>query len=129
MSDKARILLVDDEAVLSRMVAIRLESAGYEVVTAADGPQALERAKKLEPDLIILDLMLPKLDGYNVCRLLKYDSQYNKIPILILTARTMAKDIKLATDCGADGYLTKPFEGKVLLQRVRELLEKNQAEP
>lgn len=128
MPDKARILLVDDEAVLTRMVSIRLVSAGYEVVTAADGKQALGQAKRLKPDLIILDLMLPKMDGYNVCRLLKYDAHYSKIPVLILTARTMDKDIRLAIDCGADAYLTKPFDAKVLLDRVKQLLEKAQVE-
>lgn len=128
MPDKAKILLVDDEPALARIVGMRFEAAGYEVVTAGDGQQALEKTKRLKPDLIILDLMLPKLDGYNVCRLLKYDAQYSKIPVLILTARALSKDMRLATDCGADGYLTKPFDAKELLEKVKELLAKAQAE-
>lgn len=123
MSDNARILLVDDEPDLVQLVSMRLQGVGYEVTPAYDGQEALDRVKESKPDLIILDLMLPKMDGYKVCRLLKFDERYQKIPVLIFTARAQAEDIKLAMDCGADAYLTKPFEALVLLEKLKELLE------
>lgn len=122
MPEKPRILLVDDEPDLVQMVSIRLTAAGYEVIPAYDGQQALEEVKQARPNLIILDLMLPRVDGYKVCRLLKFDERYRAIPILIFTARAQAEDIQLATECGADAYLTKPFEAKMLLAKLQELL-------
>ena len=122
MTDKVRILLVDDEPDLVKLVSVRLVSAGYDIVTAYDGQQALEQVKLQKPSLIILDLMLPKLDGYKVCRLLKFDERYKNIPILIFTARAQVEDIQLATHCGADAYLTKPFDAKMLLDKLKELL-------
>ena len=119
---KAHILLVDDEPDLVQMVSVRLKAAGYEVSTAHDGQEALEKVKGSSPDLMILDLMLPKLDGYKVCRLLKLDDRTRGIPILIFTARAQVEDVTLATECGADAYLTKPFEAKVLLSKLQELL-------
>ena len=119
---KARILLVDDEPDLAQMVSVRLKAAGYEVSTAYDGQEALEKVKESRPDLMILDLMLPKLDGCKVCRLLKFDERTRGIPILIFTARAQVEDVTLATECGADSYLTKPFEAKVLLAKLQELL-------
>ena len=119
---KTRILLVDDEPDLVQMVSARLKAVGYEISTAYDGQEALERVKESRPDLMILDLMLPKLDGYKVCRLLKFDERTRDIPILIFTARTQVEDVTLATECGADAYLTKPFEAKVLLSKLQELL-------
>lgn len=119
---KTRLLLVDDEPDLVQMVSVRLKAAGYEVSTAYDGQEALEKVKESHPDLMILDLMLPKLDGYKVCRLLKLDERTRGIPILIFTARAQVEDVTLATECGADAYLTKPFEAKVLLGKLQELL-------
>ena len=122
MEEKQRILLVDDEPDLVQMISLRLKSVGYEVVTACDGQEALEQVKQTKPDLLILDLMLPKLDGYKVCRLLKFDERTKELPILIFTARAQEQDIKLASECGADAYLTKPFEAKVILGKLQELL-------
>ena len=122
MEKKTCILLVDDEPDLVQMVSFRLTASGYEVITAFDGQQALDQVKKGKPDLIILDLMLPKLDGYKVCRLLKFDERTKSIPVLIFTARAQVEDVTLATECGADAYLTKPFEAKVLLDKLQELL-------
>jgi len=119
---KIRLLLVDDEPDLVQMVSVRLKAAGYEISTAYDGQEALEKVRESQPDLIILDLMLPKLDGYKVCRLLKFDERTRAIPILIFTARAQVEDVTLATECGADAYLTKPFEAKVLLSKLQELL-------
>lgn len=122
MEKKVRILLVDDEPDLVQMVSVRLSASGYEVVPAYDGQQALDQVKQVKPDLIILDLMLPKLDGYKVCRLLKFDERTKGIPVLIFTARAQVEDVTLATECGADAYLTKPFEARALLGKIQELL-------
>jgi len=119
---KIRILLVDDEPDLVKMVSLRLAAADYEITKAYNGQEALEKVKETPPDLIILDLMLPGLDGYKVCRLLKSDERTHSIPILIFTARARVKDVTLATECGADAYLTKPFEAKTLIMKVHELL-------
>lgn len=120
---KKRILLVDDEPELVDMVKIRLESNGYEVSTAYEGQEALDKARKVKPDLIILDLMLPKIDGYKVCRLLKFDEKYKHIPILMFTARAQDSDKKIGAEVGADDYVTKPFEPQVLLGKIKELLK------
>lgn len=118
-----RILVVDDERELVMAVQIRLKQAGYEVLTACDGQEALDKAHQEKPDLIILDLMLPKMDGYKVCGLLKSDSRYAKIPIIIFTAKVQEEDIKIGKEVGADEYITKPFEHQVLLDKIKELLK------
>ena len=122
--DKKRILLVEDEKDMVYAVTLQLEANGYEVLSAYDGREGLGKAKKEKPDLIILDLMLPKMDGYTVCGLLKADTRYTKIPIVMFTARAQESDIKLGEELGADAYITKPFEPQVLLSKIRELLEK-----
>ena len=110
-----RILLVDDEANLVEMIKMRLEANNYEVLTAYDGQEALQKAQKEKPDLIILDLMLPKMDGYKVCGLLKKDARYSKIPIIMFSARAQEEDKKLGEEVGAEAYITKPFEPNTLL--------------
>jgi len=118
-----RILLVDDEKDLVETVAFRLEATGYEVIKAYDGQEALDKAKKEKPNLIILDLMLPKMDGYKVCRLLKFDEKYKSIPIILFTARAQEEDKKLGEQVGADAYITKPFEPEALLGKIKELIK------
>ncbi|MBU0548213.1 MAG: response regulator [Candidatus Omnitrophica bacterium] len=118
-----KILLVDDEPHIIMMLENRMKHAGYEVITACDGPEALTRAQKEKPDLIILDLMLPKLDGYKVCRMLKFDEKYKHIPIIMLSARAQEVDKKMGETVGADGFVTKPFEPQVLLGKVKDLLK------
>lgn len=115
---KGRILAVDDSPTVLQMITAILESGGYEVITATDGSEALNAARTQSPDLIVLDVMLPKVDGYKVCRLLKYDQQYRHIPIIMLTAK--AEDQQMATGIrtGADQYLTKPVEPERLLEAV-----------
>ena len=117
-----RILIVDDEVQLVEMIKLRLEAAGYEVITAYDGQAGLEKAKKEKPDLIILDLMLPKMDGYKVCGLLKNDARYSGIPIIMFTARAQEEDMRLGKDLGAEEYVTKPFDPKVLITKIKEQL-------
>ena len=121
--DKKRILVVDDEIELVEMLTIRLEANDYEVFAAYDGQEGLDKARTLKPDLIILDLMLPKLDGYKVCRMLKFDEKYKQIPVILFTARAQESDIKLGKEVGADAYLTKPFEPDILLGKIEELLK------
>jgi DNA-binding response OmpR family regulator len=116
------ILLVDDEKDLLEVVKIRLEASGYKVLTALDGQEGFNLAKREKPDLIILDLMLPKIDGYKVCRMLKFDEKYKKIPVILFTARAQESDEKLGYECGADAYITKPFDPKILLAKIEELL-------
>ena len=116
------ILIVDDEKDLVSMVKMRLEAVGYNTIEAYDGQEALSKAQNENPDLIILDLMLPKMDGYKVCRMLKFDSRYKSIPIILFTARVQDSDKELGKEVGADAYLTKPFEPEVLLSKIEELL-------
>ena len=120
---KKKLLVVDDEKELVDLLRIRLEMNGYEVVTAYDGQEGLEKAKAEKPDLIILDLMLPKMDGYKVCALLKKDNRFNHIPIILFTAKAQEADIKLGQEVGAEGYLTKPYIPETLLAEIRRLLE------
>ena len=117
-----RILIVDDEVQLVEMVKMRLEAAGYEIISAYDGQEGFDKAKKDKPDLIILDLMLPKMDGYKVCGLLKNDARYSKIPIIMFTARVQEEDARLGKDLGAEEYVTKPFDPKTLLLKIKKLL-------
>jgi DNA-binding response OmpR family regulator len=120
-----RILVVDDEQDILLLLQRRLESSGYEVITACTGQDGLEKARTEAPDLIILDLMLPGLDGYQICGILKHDRRYMKMPILVLTARAQLKDYELGMKVGADAYVTKPFEPQSLLIKIEELLSKN----
>ncbi len=121
--DKKRILVVDDEQQLIKAVQIRLEQAGYEVISANDGMEALIKARRDKPDLILLDLMLPKMDGYKVSALLKRDEKYKNIPIIMLTARSQESDEKLGLEVGANAFITKPFQHKVVLAKIKELLK------
>ena len=121
---KNKILLVEDEAAIVDMVKRRLEAHEYEVIVAVDGVEGLDKARKENPDLIILDLMLPKMDGCKVNALLKCDEKYKHIPIIIFTACAIEKDEKLGFEYGADAYITKPFDAQALLAKIKELLEK-----
>jgi DNA-binding response OmpR family regulator len=116
-----KILLVDDEPTLLDTLAYNLRGSGYHVVTAADGVSALEQARSESPDLIILDLMLPELDGLTVCRSLR---QVSDTPILVLTARTGELDKIVGLESGADDYMTKPFSLGELQARIRALLRR-----
>jgi DNA-binding response OmpR family regulator len=119
-----KILVVDDEVDLVETVRFPLEIEGFNVLVSYNGEDALSQARKEKPDLIILDLMLPKLDGYKVCRLLKFDERYKHIPILMLTAKTQEKDKILGKETGANEYITKPFEMDHLIEKVKAYLSK-----
>ena len=121
MSD-LKVLLVDDEQDLVDSLKQDLQVQGYIVLTAQDGNSALELARNEMPQLILLDLMLPGLDGYRVLKLLKSDERYRKIPVLVITARADVSDLTQAIECGADGCLVKPLKLDVLLDRVHALI-------
>lgn len=119
-----KILVVDDEAVLLETIVYNLEQAGYQVITAADGASALEAAHREQPDLIILDLMLPVIDGLEVCRKLRREDAMSNTLILMLTAKSEEIDKVVGLEVGADDYVTKPFGRHELLARVRALLRR-----
>ena len=104
------------------MVGKRLEVEGFEVIVAMDGQEGLQKAQTEQPHLIILDLMLPKLNGYEVCTMLKQDTRYQKIPVLMFTAKAQDKDEKLGMECGANAYMRKPFRAPELVVQIRALL-------
>lgn len=123
---KPKILIVDDEADTVEVLEYNLRGAGYEVFTAADGQSALARARTRLPDLIVLDIMLPGLDGLEVCKKLRTDPKTQNIPVIMLTAKTAEIDRVLGLELGADDYVTKPFSHRELLLRVKGLLRRRE---
>src|SRR5271157_6359828 len=115
------VLVVEDEPALQETLVYNLEKEGYRVEAAGDGRAALETARRLNPDLVILDIMLPLLDGFEVCKILRRESS---VPILMLTARDDEIDRVVGLEVGADDYLTKPFSMRELLARVKALLRR-----
>src|SRR5919199_4087229 len=122
MRTPPRILAVDDTPENLDILRMRLEAHGYEVVTAADGEEGLARARALQPDLILLDIMMPKRDGISVLKELKQDETLPFVPVILVTAKADARDIVAGLDAGGDDYLTKPFDHAALLARVRSML-------
>ena len=119
-----KILIVDDEEDVLELVRYNLDKNGYKVETAATGEQALAKARAKPPDLIILDLMLPGIDGLDVCKRLKNDTKTQNIPVIMLTAKGEETDIVTGLELGADDYVTKPFSPKVLVARIRRVLQR-----
>jgi two-component system, OmpR family, alkaline phosphatase synthesis response regulator PhoP len=117
-----KILVVDDQENIARIVRMMLENKGFATSWAGDGAEALRLAKSEEPDLILLDVMLPKIDGFKVCRLLKFDKKYSHIPIVLLTAKSSPGDKQTGREVGADYYLEKPFQPVQLIQVIEQLL-------
>lgn len=117
-----KILVVDDENELLKALSIRLKTSGYEVITASDGQEGLEKAKSQSPDLIVLDILMPKMDGYEVCRMLKFDEKYKSIPVIMLTAKAQDIDKAMGKKVGADDYITKPFETQDLVDKIKKHL-------
>ncbi len=118
----AKILVVDDEKDTVSALKVRLESMGFEVIPAYDGIEALAQARSALPDAILLDIMLPKLDGYKVCRMLKFDEKFKHIPIIIMTAKAEESHRRLGADVGADAYFAKPLKTDELVNKLKELL-------
>jgi two-component system, OmpR family, alkaline phosphatase synthesis response regulator PhoP len=122
MSEGPLILVADDDEDIVTLVRIRLEGAGYRVVTASNGERALDLARSERPSLAVLDAMMPQLDGYGVVRAVRADPELAGMRVLMLSARVHADDIGRGLDAGADEYLAKPFRAARLLEVVRELL-------
>ena len=129
MQRKKKILIVDDEKQLVSLVSLHMKMSGYEVLSAKDGEEALAIAKEEVPDLIILDLMLPKIDGWEVCKRLRAESKIGDIPVIMLTARSEAGDKLRGFECGADDYVTKPFSPRELVARVKRVLARAEKGP
>lgn len=119
-----KILIVDDEPNITKLMESRLRANGYEVVTACDGQEGLDKAKEEKPDLIILDVTMPKFNGYEVCHMLRSDKLYDSIPIVMLTASGQATDIQKGMEKGADAYISKPFKSIILLGIINGLIRK-----
>ena len=117
-----KILIVDDEADIIEILQFMLEANGYECVTAMDGEEGLKLAREISPDLIILDVMMPKINGYKISRLLKYDNKYKDIPIIMVTARSQLEDKAIGEETGVNEYITKPFELDTIVKKVEEYL-------
>ncbi len=126
---KPRILVIDDDPAIAELVAINLEMAGYDVTQATDGIKGQALAVQLIPDLIMLDLMLPQVDGFTICQRLRRDERTADIPVLMLTALSQTQDKVEGFNAGADDYLTKPFELEEMLARVRALLRRTDRIP
>ena len=118
-----RILIADDETDIVETLQFMLEVEGFECLTAYNGEDALNLAKREMPDLLILDVMMPKINGYKVCSLLKFDAKYKNIPILMVTARSQEEDKMIGEETGADEYITKPFEINDVVEKVKKYLE------
>jgi two-component system alkaline phosphatase synthesis response regulator PhoP len=122
----SRILVVDDDPAIVKLVRAYLEQAGYQVLVAYDGNKALHIARHDKPDLVVLDLMLPEMDGWDVCRALRKESE---VPVIMLTARVEESDKLVGLELGADDYVTKPFSPRELVARVRTVLRRAQGMP
>ena len=118
-----KILIVDDEQDIVESLKFVLETSDYTCYCAYDGEEGLRLAKEIQPDLIILDVMMPKINGFKISRLLKFDNKYKNIPILMLTARSQEEDKLIGEETGADEYITKPFELDYVLKKVDEYLK------
>lgn len=121
-NSKKTLLIIDDDQELVSLLKMRFELEGYNILTAYDGEDGLHAAREKKPDLVILDVMMPQMDGFHVCRLLKFDLKTDRTPIILLTARTTPKDQTIGQDVGSNFYLTKPFEFEELRNSVQKLL-------
>ncbi len=127
MNAKSRILVVDDEPETVELVEFNLRQAGFDTISAADGAEALKKTRAQLPDLIVLDLMLPEMDGLEVCKILRRDPAAAATPIIMLTAKAAELDRVLGLELGADDYVTKPFSPRELVLRVKKLLDRGRA--
>jgi DNA-binding response OmpR family regulator len=118
----SKILVVDDEPFILRSLLFILKKEGYQVASATDGEEALAQIAREKPDLVFLDVMMPKKDGYEVCRILKADPALSDIYVLLLTAKGQTKDREKGIDVGADEYITKPFSPSMVVEKVRAIL-------
>ncbi len=122
MNDKKKILIVEDDPALSQLMKLGFEKEGFEVDTASDGLIGLNKAREGMPDLIILNVMMPRMDGYHVCRFLKFDQKYMHIPIIMVTGKTQESDRQTGLETGANEYVFKPFDIKKLIATVQKYM-------
>ncbi len=125
---KKHILIVEDNETYRKMIGMRFKSHGYRVSEAEDGVKGLEFIRKKRPDLIMLDLLLPLMDGHKVCRLVKYDKKLQEIPIIILTSRDRDEDAELAKSCGADAFIVKNTRSEIIIDVIERIFEKAEKE-
>ena len=125
MNPKHRILICDDDPLLIELISFRLTAKGFDVITAVDGEEALSKASREQPSLVVLDAMMPRLDGFEVLSRMKSDASISHIPVIMLTARKGERDIVSALERGADDYLVKPFIPEELLARLSKLLARH----
>lgn len=118
-----RIVLVEDEDSILQTLQLLLESEGFRVIAAVDGMEGLNKIRAEKPDIVILDIMLPKLDGYKICGLLKHDGRYAQIPVIMLTARAQESDKAMGKEVYADAYITKPFDPEALMATIKKLIK------
>ncbi len=122
MIAKGKILVVDDEVNITQILEFSIGAEGYEVITASNGEEAIDMARREQPDLIILDIMMPKIDGYEACRILKANPLTKGIPVVLLTAKGRDIDKRLGYEVGATDYIVKPFSPNKLVDRIHQLL-------
>ncbi len=117
-----KILVVEDSRLVSELLKVELGKRGFEVTVKDDGLEGLKTAKEILPDLVILDVMLPSMNGFKICRLLKFDKRFKNIPVIMLTTRSLEDDKKIGITSGADAYMAKPFKVEDLVGRMEELM-------
>jgi len=122
MENQKKVLVVDDDPVSLKMLSVRLEVNNFTAITAQDGEEAVEKVKQDKPDAIVLDLMLPKMSGYEVCSMLKFDDNYKDIPIIVLSSLHEQEERDKAIKSGADAYFIKPFDLELLLVKIKDFL-------
>lgn len=122
---KPVVLVVDDEPAFTESLKLSLEHEGYAVQILHEGNEAIEKIAKINPDIILLDVMMPKLDGFHVCRMMKYNKKMSYIPIVMVTARSRQADRDLGLSVGADGYFVKPFEPEELFSQMEQLIKQS----
>jgi len=124
MSPGKKILLVEDEPEFRLALRMRLEANGYDIIEADDGIKGLDAVRQQNPDLIILDVMLPRMNGFKLARLLKYSAKYKNVPLMMLTVMSQESDWKMGRSVGADAYMTKPYQPQELLNTISTLVSR-----
>jgi DNA-binding response OmpR family regulator len=123
----ATVLVVDDDPVILKLLEVNFEMEGFLVIRASDGAEGLERARAMRPDIVVLDVMMPRMTGYEVAKALREDDDTAHIPIIFVTARAQSSDVERGMELGVDDYVTKPFDPLDLIARVNTLLARSQA--